>query len=36
MPAAVRRSEYRSENDQSGQREGPKAQVFSERPESAF
>jgi hypothetical protein len=36
MTAAVRRSEYRSENDQPGQGKGPKAQVFPERPESAF
>jgi hypothetical protein len=36
MTATVSCSEYRPQDDQYGQREGPKTQVFAERPESSL
>jgi hypothetical protein len=33
MMTPVSGCEYRSQNDQPGQREGPKAEVFTKRPE---
>jgi hypothetical protein len=36
MMATVSCSEYRPQDDQCGQREGPKAQEFAERPESSL
>jgi hypothetical protein len=36
MAAAVSRGEYRTQDYQRGQREGPETEVLAKRPESAF
>jgi hypothetical protein len=36
MAMAVSGGEYRPENHQRGQREGPEAEVFAERPQAPF
>jgi hypothetical protein len=36
VAAAVSGGEYRTEDDQARQREGPKAKVFTQRTEGAF